>query len=438
MTGIFDLSVIKKLVETESPSVLVVVDTMVLAGHPDLSRWVTSIHKPLFILPCMTGTGLEQSRKPGQSASGAFPALQRVMRRCRKSGIEEGVYKEGAGWFVSPPAPDRKSLKPELDGLDFLVKTLGTTDTGMLVLSRELSRAFPDLPLVLAAKNRDLYQAARFTGLNACLFRGFARLKLDKLPPGKSGEPVNWDDVLQGIQEETGKRVVQVDLTLLSRQCAPRWIVGSGDNSDSSPVIVAEGTGIIHASADIRFTWAMPFLSWNLPEIDEVPSGESASAEDDEEDDAGPDELALGTVYMDFGGRDNSVSPWVYRALARKISDCVSPLAYMEDMPTVQDPVTVMKQWLIFEFAFQERSEVSEVSRETLEGFEEKLRNRENLLDWARYWLRDRNAEPAEVDISFNEFLHAIRSCWGIGDTISIELRDDPAEVSNMRGEAEE
>jgi hypothetical protein len=122
----------------------------------------------------------------------------------------------------------------------------------------------------------------------------------------------------------------------------------------------------------------------------------------------------------------------------RKISECANPLAYMEDMPTVHDPVVVMKQLLIFEFAFQDHKQQGELSQEFLIDFEQKLNDKQNLLSWANYWFRDRDAEAAELDISFNEFLHAVRSCWSIGDTIKFEMRTDTAEITNLRGEAGE
>ena len=71
-----------------------------------------------------------------------------------------------------------------------------------------------------------------------------------------------------------------------------------------------------------------------------------------------------------------------------------------------------------------------------MEDFENKLRHAENLLNWAYYWLRDREADQEEVDVSLSEFLQAVRSCWNIGETFRFTLLDNPAEIGNIKEEA--
>ena len=49
MSQIFNLTAIGKLVETEHPSIIVLIDTNILMKEPDFSNWKTSIDKPLFV-----------------------------------------------------------------------------------------------------------------------------------------------------------------------------------------------------------------------------------------------------------------------------------------------------------------------------------------------------------------------------------------------------
>jgi hypothetical protein len=318
--------------------------------------------------------------------------------------------------------------------MGFLVKSLGKSSTNLILMTRELSENVSGIPIILLTKNRELLQAASFTGLKTLLFQGFSRIEVDITGQGMKSEYLNWDNILKNIQVDTENRVIQVELTLLSKSCAPKWIISSNDNPENPPVVVAEGTGIIHGEKDLRFTWTLPFLACDSTDLEEESSDDS-----DQEAEGGissPDteDLDLGTVYMDFGGLENTVSPVLYQTLEKKLNECASPLAFMEDMPTVQDPLVVMKQLLIFEYAFQNRHSQLELSQKNLEEFEQQLKSGENLLNWAHYWLKDREADASEVDISFSEFLNAMKSCWSIGDTFKIELRNMPAEISNIKG----
>ena len=111
-------------------------------------------------------------------------------------------------------------------------------------------------------------------------------------------------------------------------------------------------------------------------------------------------------------------------------------MSYIEDIPTVQDPLAVIKQYLVLDYAFSERKHHGDLNQGAIEDFENKLRHTENLLNWAYYWLRDGQADPQQVDVSLSEFLHAIRSCWNVGETFQFTLLDDPAEIGHIQEEA--
>jgi len=146
----------------------------------------------------------------------------------------------------------------------------------------------------------------------------------------------------------------------------------------------------------------------------------------------------LETTHLDFGGLDPAVSPNLFKALVQKLNNCASPLAYIEDMPTVQDPASVTKQFFLFEFIFQERGFQNRLPPESVKEFENNLKTPANLLKWAYYWFYDRETTKEEQKTSFSEYLHAMKSCWAIGDTVRVDLLTDPSGISNIKEKAEE
>ncbi len=133
-------------------------------------------------------------------------------------------------------------------------------------------------------------------------------------------------------------------------------------------------------------------------------------------------------MVIDFGEAAKEVPFSILKALSEKINNCASPLAYIEDTPTLQDPIAVMKQFFLFEMVFQENGFSHDLPKESLDEFENRLRYIRNLCNWAFYWLRQRTAKTEDMEISLNEFLSAIRSCWSIGDPFTLNLMADSIE----------
>ena len=104
--------------------------------------------------------------------------------------------------------------------------------------------------------------------------------------------------------------------------------------------------------------------------------------------------------------------------------------AYVEDMPTLQDPISVMKQFFLFEMVFQDSGFGGELPKESLDAFESKLRDPSRLQDWAFYWLYERAGRTEDLSICRNEFLSAIKSCWSMGNALTFNLMSDMAEIS--------
>jgi hypothetical protein len=369
-----------------------------------------------------------------ETKDSACAAVDHLAGLCRDGRIMEGIYKKQIGWFIGAPLPDRESLENELKQLDLIAKTFGQLTTRLIILARQLRRDLPGIPSVILTKNINLSNALQFMGLHSVLFQGFPLTGLEKTLSISDTLTLDWDEVLREIQLETDKKLIQVEMSLMSRSTAPGWVNGGESVKGQNNVLIAQGTGVIHTLSDIRFNWTLPYLAWDFPEINSTVDGlgEAGKYSDGKVGGIWP-----GRPYLDFGGAGPMISPELQKALITKIAICASPMSYIEDMPTVQDPLAVIKQFLVFEYAFSERKQHGDLDRSVLEEFENKLRHTENLLNWAYYWLRDRETNPEEVDVSLSEFLHAIRSCWNIGETLKFTLLDNPAEIGHIKEEAE-
>jgi len=436
MDGIFDLTGIKHLIKETHPSAAIIVDTGIIMQESDFSKWKTSFENPLFVLPCIMGLELEHLKNKPDSRHEASTASRKIFEICRGGHIAEGIYQEGIGWFVSTPLPARESLLSGLEQLNTKVKVIGQIDTELIILCKELMQNITDIPIIFATSDINLYNAVQFIGINSFLFKGFPMNDmLNQISPGPE-KKVNWDNILEDIQIEAVRRRVQVDLTLRSKGCAPKWITAG--NETFPRIIVAEGTGVIHAVVDIRFSWSLPFIPWDFPEKNPALAEKPVENNHTLQSSQNMSKLRLETTHLDFGGLEPAVSPNLLNALVQKLNNCASPLAYIEDMPTVQDPASVTRQFFLFEYIFQERGFQNRIPPESLEAFENNLKTPANLLKWAYYWFYDRETTREEQKTSFSEYLHAMESCWSIGDTVRIDLLTDPSGISNVKQKAEE
>jgi len=244
---------------------------------------------------------------------------------------------------------------------------------------------------------------------------------------------LDWDKVLGAIHLEAEKRLIQVEMLLASRSLSTDWVNGSEQLKGQAPILVAHGTGVIHALSDIHFNWTLHYPAWDFPEINQAIAGLEEYGRYDQEE---VDGMWPGRAYLDFGSVRSTISTELERVLTNKIRHCSSPMSYIENMPTVQDALTVIKQFLIFEYAFSERKYCGVLDRGALEDFENKLQGADNLLNWAYFWLKDREADQEKVEASLGEFLHAIRSCWNVGETFRFTLPGNAAEIGHIKKEA--
>jgi hypothetical protein len=439
MNDTFDLNRIQQLVESQNPSVALIVDTALLLNHPDFSTWKSSEDNVLYVFPPALQLELELLKNKPETAKSAETASQNFTALSKQGSLSDGIFCAGIGWFIAIPFPERADLEKQYEPIKFLVTAFGTIDTGRVLLTRDLMCLFPDFPVILITLRDDIYNASRFLNINSYLFKGFPMSDVDTIIKKRSLSNINWDHILNDIQSDIERKVVRIELKLSSKKCAPNWMNTSDSFNLGKSMIIAEGTGIIHAVTEIHFSWALPFIAWDFPAtLSDLDRNQIRMSAEDEPFSAKPANSPIGNAHLDFGSLDHAVSPNLSIAIISRLNNCASPMAFVEDMPTVQDPISVMKQFFLLEYIFKERGFEPDSHREPLAEFENKLRDLDNLINWAFYWMHDRLTDPRELAVSLSDFLHAMRSCWSVGETISINLLDNPAGITNLKNEAEE
>lgn len=423
MSEIFDLKRIAGLIEKEKPALIVIVDTGVMLEEPALQSWKIGKEVPLFVLPCSLEKEIEHLKNLPISHDQACLVETEVKTLCENKLIHEGIFKEPAGWFISPPEPQPRILKSELAKIPFLSRSLGQLNSQLVVLTQEIRLKFLEIPLGVITRDINLFNILQFMGIQVVLYEKFP---IAGFPVVKKqiDSALNWDNLLQDIQAAAEKNLVSVELTLSSKSLAPKWL----QRGASSKLVIAEGKGVVHTTTDVHFSWTLPFQAWDFPLRKNTQSEKVAEAV------AMTEEIDSGTLFLDFAGVENALPSDLYHALVKKINICTSPLAYIEEMPTLQDPVAILKQFLIFEYVSDERKTQGDVAQDSIEELEQRLADTDSLLSFAYYWMRERDASREEVDISFSEFLNALQSCWNIGQSIKFEImRNETVNNDNIK-----
>jgi len=426
MSNVFDLMKIKRLVEDKHPATVIVVDTNIVMREPDFKNWKTSLKEPLFVLSDVVIAELERIRKKPDSREQASKAIENFNALLTSGRISEGIKLEGIGWFVSVPSPLRDNLKMELNQLEAVVEAFGQSDAKLLLLAKELNQSFPDTPTVFATADRNLFNILELNGIRSYLLLSFPMSGIEDVVKEKALKPVNWDSVLAEIQKTTQDKSAEVELTLTAKRCLPKWFGETTTAKSYEPPVVAEGYGIVRRrnAGTLRFLWSLPFkpIDWKL---------DSPGSLLEETSNIGlpvmqPNESTrpeyMETAHLDFLGDEQNITNELIEALANKISECRSPVAYIEDMPTVQDPISVMQMLLLFDYLAKQEDQEQKISNDAVRTLREEIRDSEGLLNFWGEWVIDRQDNDDDTHIILGELLMAMRSCWRIGDTVKCKL----------------
>jgi hypothetical protein len=374
---------------------------------------------------------LEHLKNQPDYQSRACLASDHFIQICSEGQINQGVFRQAVGWFISPPLPPKLDLENELAKVALLTRSLGRLNTQLILLGREIKQKVPTLSVVLVTRDHQVYNTLQLIDIQSHLFAGFP-LKLDTqtLQPAA---PPDWNEVLRIIQIEAERNQAVLSLTLTKKSTPPAWLILPRHQL----TLIAEGKGRLHSIVDYHFTWTLLFEPWDFP-YTSIKESSPEPAVSPVEFKPGDEDWMPGKVHLELEGATNSIPAYLHKTVVRTILRCASPMAYIEDLPTLQEPVSILKQFLIFEYAFQERKLHGDIRPEDFSEMETRLRDPDNLLNWAYFWLRERQSKTQEIDISLREFLSAIRSCWNIGETIDIDISTLQPELANPEDQAQE
>lgn len=416
MPEIFDLSKIKRLVEEKRPPAILIVDTNVLMNETDFSKWGTSIGKPIFVLSDMIMVELEYIKTKPEPREKAIKAIKSVNNLFKQGKITEGIVIEHVGSFISVPAPKADQLNPELEQLDDIVKAFKRTDAKFLLLTRECNRFIPNIPTLFVTGEYNLFNIMEANGIPSYMFESFPMSGIEEVIKKSLRKPIDWDNVLADIQTTTKGKSVEVELTLTSKKCMPKWLQGVGEYSQ---ILLAEGYGIIHSRKDdeVRFLWSLPFKEYSLQLASGVDEPKAPSTK--------PLDDYLNKANLDFLGYEQQISEQLIEALRQKIGDCTSPVAYIEDMPTVQGPLSVIQMLLLFDYLSKQEELRNSVSSSALNKLQDEIREAEGLVNFWVEWILDDQENDEDKYIVLGELLNAISSCWSIGNTVKLTIISD-------------
>lgn len=413
MSNVFDLSKISRLVETQRPARILIIDTNIIMNNPDPDNWsVKADGQNLFVLSDTLIQELEFiRRKEGtkeriESRDKAETAITSLAGLFRQGSITEGIP-VNAGWVIGVPSPRKAALDPELEQLEDIVRAFKRSDTKLLLLTRECHELFESIPVTLITGERNLFNAVRMQGVPCHLCACFPIEGLKEAAAIK--KPVDWDQILGEIQSNTKQKAIVVEATLTAQRIAPPWLMSV---IGTKQFMIAEGHGVMHAGSEVRpFLWTIPYYPQTL---------EPQSAEDNE------GRADLPPIYLDFFGEDN-VSQDLCDAIVDRLQDCVH-LGLEEDTRTLQSPKSVMEMLLYFEYLYRESMSANALDlKQALNKLKQEIRESEGLIDYWTDWILNTEDEYEQY-ASLETLLVALNNCWGIGQTYTFSIMKEQEE----------
>ena len=404
MPNVFDLSKISRLVESQHPARILVMDTNILMNDPDPSNWsVTAEGQNLFVLSDTLIQELEfikhkkGSKEKAESAIKAKTAIKSLASLFKQGTITEGIPVK-AGWVIGVPSPKKDELDPELEQLEDIVRAFKRSDTKLLLLTRECHQLFESTPVTLITGEWNLSNAVQMQGVPCHLCTSFP---IEGLKEATAiTKPLDWEEVLEEIQSDTKQKAIVVEATLTTQRLAPEWLMLV---TGTKRFMVAEGRGVMRASNNVQpFLWTILFYPQSL---------NPRPPEDDEG-------LAdLPSIHLDFFGEDKFGQD-LFDAVADRLLDRTN-LSFEEGVPTLQSPESVIEMLLYFEYIAEHLDEKG--IPEVLPKLRQELKESEGLINYWTDWILNKEDE-SEKHACLEGLIEALNNCWKIGQTYTFSI----------------
>jgi len=229
MPNVFDLSKISRLVDSQHPARILVMDTNIIMNDPNPNNWsVKAGGQSLFVLSDTVVLELASIRqKKGskerlESSHKADIANKSLASLFGQGSITEGIPVK-AGWVVCVPSPKKDALDPELDQLKDIMDVFKRSDTKLLLLIRECHQLFRSTPVTLLTRDWPLYNIVQAQGVPCHLSSSFPIKGLKEAAAITT--PLDWDKELVEIQAKIAKNSIVVEATLTAQRSAPPWLM---------------------------------------------------------------------------------------------------------------------------------------------------------------------------------------------------------------------
>jgi len=400
MQNIFDFSKISRIVASQHPARILVIDTNILMNEPDPQNWsVTAAGPNLFVLSDTLIQELEfVRRKEGSKEKSESRNKAELSIKSLASLFTQGIITDGipikAGWVIGVPSPRKDVLDPELDQLEDMVKAFKRSDTKLLLLTRECHQLFINTPVILITGELNLFNAIQMQGVPCHLCTGFpiAGIKEDTART----KPLDWEQAIEEILSNMKQKAVVVEATLTTQSSAPPWLMLA---TGGKRFVIAEGRGVMRLESEVRpFLWTIPFYPQTLAprsSDEEVPSD-------------------LPSIHLDFFGEDKFEQD-LFDAIADRLLDRTN-LSFEEGTPTLQNPESIMEILLYFEYLDREG-----VSEKALERLRQEIEESGGLIRYWTDWIIDLEDED-EQNACLEGFIVALNNCWKIGQTYTFSV----------------
>lgn len=401
MPNIFDLSRISRLVDSQHPARILVMDTNIIMNDPDPNDWsIKADGQTLFVLSDTVLLELELirrkegSKERSESRHKADIANKSLASLFRQGSITEGIPVK-AGWVVCVPTPKKDELDPELDQLKDIVDVFKRSDTKLLLLTRECHQLFKSIPVTLITWDWSLSNIVQAQGVPCYLCSSFPIEGLREA--AAITKPVDWDEELTEIQAKIVKNSIVVEATLTAQRSAPPWLMLL---TGTKRFIIAEGRGVMRIGNEVRpFLWTIPFYPQTL---------EPRLSDDNE----GLTDLP--SIHLDFFGEDN-FGQYLFDAIADRLLDCAN-LTFEEGTPTLQSPESIMKILIYMEYLF--RKGVTETAKESLR---QEMKESEGLTHYWTDWVLSTEDED-ERYACLEGLIEAMNNCWEMGQSYTFSI----------------
>lgn len=409
MSNIFNLDKINQIVESQRPACILVVDTNVLMKEPDLSNWKGTSGPTLFVLSDLTILELEYIQRKGSpekvgSQEKAIEAIRTLTKLFKKGTITEGIP-INAGWVIGVPSPNQHELEQGLEEIRDIEKAFHRSDTKLFLLTRECSQSLVSTPVVLITADFNFSNGVQMNGVPCCLFTGFPIEGLEEVVNRIRFKPVDWEQIIEGIDDDIKQNSIAVEATLTSQRSAPPWLMAG-----TKSFIIAEGYGVVrYANENRSFLWTIPFYPQTITST--TRSGQAGKS--------APDPPLEYSIYLDFLDEDQP-EQYLFDAIADRLLDSTNPIL-AEGKPTLQNPEAVMEMLLLLEYIIREG-----MSDDILVRLRQEIEESEGLTIYWTNWILDKDGDDRWASLWV--FIEAVRNCWKVGQTYEFSVIMDNKE----------